>query len=280
MITLPSEPCLYFVRGFHNNRVTPWIKMKHPGQDSQIDERELRQQCDAAGHSSFGSTYWKRNPGYRTLRPTSLTTVSRQPLRTYDILKLPVRLVKDLTEDQALYVVGRIEDHIVRVLDWKSQGIRSLAVIHHLPLDIDGARSFYKNGEALFKELALYGQNNPPEMTLAHKFGLMARRVPQISPTPGMNASAAKKSAPPPSSSSSTAAAPAPAPAAPVPARKSATHNLHRKLGLKGGHPAPGSLKTLKRIWNAQKGETPAPEATADVEAAPATPKPETPTNG
>lgn len=255
-----TEPCLYFVRAWRNQRVTEWIPLPNVFQEHLIRSRELQTATHGLTYSGTAPSFWTNNSAYQS---NMMGAGNATPPQTYAILKLPISLVTNLTERQALDLVRQIEPHVARNLIWSSSDLHSLARINHLPTNENGAQGFYQKGAAFFRELKQHEAANNPADTLGRKFGLGSRQAVQPAP-----AAVSPPPAPPPAKPrpASAPASPAPAAAAPAGHRPSRTFSLHKRLGMKGVHPDPGSLKQLKRIWDAQKGgNAPEPEAPAQT---------------
>ncbi len=255
-----SEPCLYFVRAWRNQRVTEWIPLHNVIQEHRIRSRELQTATQGLLFNEVAPSYWSNNGVYQA---NMMGAANSNPQQLYAVIKLPISLVTNLTEAQALEVVRQIEPHVTKNLSWSSTDLHSIARVNHLPKDENAARGFYKKGDAFFREIKRHQAANKPADTLGHKYGLGAKQVAQAAPvtvTAAAPAPAKRATAP----AAPPAASPAPQPAGHVPSRN---FNLHRRFGLKGTHPDPNAIKALKRIWNAQK--TNAPAEAEDVPPAP-----------
>jgi len=268
-----AEPCLYFVRGWRNGRASAWLPMAAPVHDTRINDMDLQRIVKGSSYNEVAPSYWQNNPAYQQAIAGAASGI---PSQTFAILKIPVRLVASLTEKQALELANQLNPFTLNNRNWHSRGFHSLATIDSLPQIASSASNFYRRGDAFFYDLKKYESINPYHQTLAHKYGFATPQHQQAAPVP--------KPAPvPPPAPPTRRAAPAandPAPKPVVTTQPSAhtpsrNFNLQRRLGLKGTHPSPDGLKTLRKIWAAQKGK-PEGEDTAP-QPAPAGDKPETP---
>lgn len=246
------EPCLYFVRAWRNQRVTEWTPMPDPFQDHRIRTRKLQQITQGMPLVEIAPSFWVNNGPFQA----SLMGANMQPpSESYCILKLPVRLVRQLTEPQALKVVQSIDPQIIRNLIWSSTDRHCLSTIHHLPGDEAGARIFYRShGDALFRDMQRWAVNNAPHTTIGHKHGPSKPQMPQ----PNAAASAPVQ---PPARRITSSPPPQPATSPMTPHRPTRNFNLHKRFGLKGTHPSPDALKQLKKIWAGQSDKPADPAA-------------------